>query len=256
MELDTVKYPHDKDGHFYNLIDEAVADTTAAYIKREAPDLSWVYLEYTDEMGHRHGNGPEMKDAILKLDKQIGKIWEAIRYRQKNYREEWVIYITTDHGRQQNGFDHGGQSQRERTTWIVTNAKNLNERFTKQQPAIVDIMPSIAAFLNLRIPMEERMEIDGVPLTGKISATDADAIVKKHELLVEWKPVEKKGNARIWLTTTNLFKSGGKDEYKLVATVPVAKGGVKINLKGMPSPFYKVVIEMPFNYLNRWVMRK
>ncbi len=29
-----------------------VADTAAAVIKRVAPDLSWVYLEYTDDMGH------------------------------------------------------------------------------------------------------------------------------------------------------------------------------------------------------------
>ena len=59
MELDTVKFPHDSEGYFYNLIDEAVVDTTAAVIKRMAPDLSWVYLEYTDEMGHRHGHGKE-----------------------------------------------------------------------------------------------------------------------------------------------------------------------------------------------------
>ena len=44
MELDTVHYPHDTAGYFYHLIDEAVTDTTAAYIKRVAPDLTWVYL--------------------------------------------------------------------------------------------------------------------------------------------------------------------------------------------------------------------
>jgi hypothetical protein len=47
MELDTIRYPQDTAGYFYHLIDEAVADTTVAYIKRVAPDLTWVYLEYT-----------------------------------------------------------------------------------------------------------------------------------------------------------------------------------------------------------------
>jgi predicted AlkP superfamily pyrophosphatase or phosphodiesterase len=56
LELDTVHYPHDTAGYFYHPIDEAVTDTAASYIKKLAPDLTWVYLEYTDEMGHRHGN--------------------------------------------------------------------------------------------------------------------------------------------------------------------------------------------------------
>ena len=59
-----------------------------------------------------------------------------------------------------------------------TNAKGLNERFKKQQPAIVDIMPSIASFLKVNIPRDKLMEVDGIPLTGKISATDAKAEVK------------------------------------------------------------------------------
>ena len=137
--------------------------------------LPGFILEYTDEMGHRHGNSKQLDDAVIIMDKQIQKIWEAIQYREKNFNEEWVIWITTDHGREDNGYHHGGQTQRERTTWIVTNAKELNERFKKQQPGIVDIMPSIASFLNINIPKDKLMEIDGIPLTGKISATDAKA---------------------------------------------------------------------------------
>src|SRR5215203_6116201 len=71
MELDTVRYPHDTAGYFYHLIDEAVADSTAACIKREAPDLTWVYLEYTDEMGHRHGDSKYLDDAVVKMDSQV-----------------------------------------------------------------------------------------------------------------------------------------------------------------------------------------
>ncbi len=108
MELDTIRYPHDTAGYFFYLIDEAVADTTAAYIKRVSPDLTWVYLEYTDEMGHRHGNSKYLDDAVEKLDDQVKRIWNAIQYREKNFNEEWVIYITTDHGREDNGYHHGG----------------------------------------------------------------------------------------------------------------------------------------------------
>ena len=256
MELDTIRYPQDTAGYFYHLIDEAVADTTAAYIKRVAPDLTWVYLEYTDEMGHRHGNGKQMDDAVIKIDKQIGKIWQAIQYREKNFNEEWQIWITTDHGREDNGYHHGGQSQRERTTWIVTNAKGLNERFKKQQPGIVDIMPSIAAFLKVSIPKDKLMEIDGASLIGKLSATDAKASIKNSSLEIKWNVINKEGKAKIWIATTNNFKAGGRDDYKLIAEGPVAGGKAIVDTKQYASDFYKIVIEMPYNFLNRWIQVK
>jgi predicted AlkP superfamily pyrophosphatase or phosphodiesterase len=256
LELDTIHYPHDTTGYFYYLIDEAVTDTAAAFIKREAPDLSWVYLEYTDEMGHRHGNSEQLDDAVKKMDSQLQRIWQAIQYREKNFNEEWVIYITTDHGRDSTGYNHGGQTERERTTWIITNAKELNEHFSKQQPAIVDIMPSIASFLNISIPREQLMEIDGISLTGKLSATNAEAGIINNAIEVKWNVLNKEGKARIWLSTTNQFKTGGKDNYQLMAEVPVADAAARINVKQIPSDFYKVVIEMPYNLLNRWVIIK
>jgi Uncharacterized proteins of the AP superfamily len=256
MELDTVHYPHDTAGYFYHLIDEAVTDTAAAYIRKVAPDLTWIYLEYTDEMGHRHGDSKQLDDAVVKMDNQLQRVWEAIQYRQKNFNEDWVIYITTDHGREASGYHHGGQSQRERTTWIATNAKGLNERFTKQQPAIVDIMPTIARFLNVSIPKDKLMEIDGIPLTGKLSITDATAKLVNGKIEIKWTAISKVGKAKIWLSTTNNFKTGGKDDYRMVMEVPVAKASAEIDIKEIPSDFYKIVIEAPHNFLNRWIIIK
>ena len=253
MELDTINFPHDTAGYFYHLIDEVVTDTTVSKIKEKAPDLTWVYLEYTDEMGHRHGNSSYLDNAVLLLDKQIQRIWSAIEYRQQNFKEEWELYITTDHGRDESGYNHGGQSKRERTTWIVTNAKGLNQRF-KEQPAIVDIMPSMARFLNIKIPREQLMEVDGISLTGKISATIANALLTKNKINVSWKAIDKTGNAKIWLSTTNSFKAGGRDKYQLMATVPVSAQKAIIDVKKYPSGFYKIVIEMPNNMLNRWIV--
>lgn len=255
LEKDTVKYPHDAVSKYIHLIDEAVTDTAAAVIKRNSPDLSWVYLEYTDDMSHRYGNSKQFDDAVIIMDKQIERIWQAIQYREKNFNEEWVIYITTDHGRDSSGYNHGGQSERERTTWVVTNAKELNERF-KKQPAIVDIMPSLASFLNVSIPKEKLMEIDGIPLTGKLSATDAQADLMNDVIEVKWNVINKKGKAKIWLATTNNFRTGGSDNYKLVYEVPVADGKAEIDIKQAPSDFYKIVIELPYNFLNRWVIVK
>ena len=69
--------------------------------------------------------------------------------------------ITTDHGRdEKTGKDHGGQTDRERTTWVVTNSDHLNERFANM-PAVVDILPSIANHMNLSMPTEIREQLDG-----------------------------------------------------------------------------------------------
>lgn len=256
LEKDTIKYPHDTLPNYIHQIDEAVVDTAAAVIRRIAPDLSWIYLQYTDEMGHKYGNSHQLDNGVKMMDKQMQRVWEAIQYRQQKFKEDWVIYITTDHGRGDNGYNHGGQSQRERTTWIITNAKGLNEKFRNQKGAIVDIMPSIAGFLGVSIPKAMKMEIDGVSLTGKLSAIDAEAVKVNDAIELKWKPLSKDGNAKIWLTATNNFKTRGEDEYKLVLEVPVGKGSATIDIKQTPSDFYKIVIEMPYNYLNRWVIVK
>lgn len=257
LELDTVNFPHDNETRYIHLIDERVTDTAAANIKRYGPDLSWVYLEYTDDMGHRYGDSKQFYDAIENMDTQIARIWQAIEYREKNFNEEWVIYITTDHGRDAViGKNHGGQSDRERSTWIFTNAKHLNDYFFKHQPGIVDIMPSLAFWLDINIPRDEKMEIDGVSLTGKLSGIKPQSSYSNGNIDVSWTAMDKRGMAKIWIATTNNFKTGGKDKYQLLATVPVTAGKASIDASKFPSDFYKVVIEMPYNLLNSWVIIK
>lgn len=255
LELDTARYPHDKQSKYINLIDEEVTTAAAKSIRTDAPDLSWVYLEFTDDMGHKHGDSPEFYAAIETMDKQVGKIWQAIKYRQAYFKEDWVIYITTDHGRDaKTGRGHGGQSDRERSTWIVTNTKNLNQYFKQNQPAIVDIMPSIASFMQISFSREQHFEIDGVPLTGKISAISPEAKLNNNSIEIAWKAIDKKGKAKIWLATTNNFETGGKDTYRLLKEVAVDTEKATIDVSKIPSQFYKVVIEMPHNTLNRWIV--
>lgn len=252
MELDTVRFPHDTAGYFYHVIDEVVTDSAAANIRRNAPDLSWVYLEYTDEMGHRHGNSKEMTDAVKMLDKQLGRLWAAIQYRQKHFNEDWQIWITTDHGREENGYHHGGQGDRERTTWIATNAKRLNSYFKTGNPGIVDIMPTMLKHLRLTVSRSVEFELDGIPLTGRLSAIHPEIAVKDSVLTISWTPELNEGEARIWVSTTNEFSRGGTDQYVQITSVPVSKGQASFDMKTMPSGFYKVVVEMGENVLGRW----
>ena len=255
LELDTISFPHDTLTNYMHLIDEAVVNNAASSIKANAPDLSWVYLEYTDDMGHRYGDSKQFYKAVEMMDDQIRRLWEAIEYRRKQFGEDWLLIITTDHGRDaKTGRNHRGQSDRERSGWIVTNAENLNQHFKKESASIVDIMPTIASFLNISIPREQLMEVDGISLTGEISAIEPRAKYEKGKIHIRWKAIEKEGKAKIWLATTNNFKSGGKDEYKLVAEVPLKKEEADIDFSKIPSRFYKIVIETPGNFMNRWIV--
>lgn len=256
LELDTVRFPHDKKKHYMHLIDEDVVTKASASIREQAPDLSWVYLEYTDDMGHMFGDSEEFYKAIGYMDNQMGKLWDAIEYRRKNFNEDWVIYITTDHGRDaKTGKHHGGQSDRERSTWIVTSAAQLNPYFKSGKAGVVDIMPSIARFLNVQFPREQAMEVDGISITGPLSASNLKAVIEGDKINLNWNVLDKKGQAKIWISTTNQFKTGGRDAYTEVKTVKVADGKAVIERPAGENAVLKIVLETPNNFLNTWIVK-
>lgn len=255
-ELDTVQFPHDKLANYIHLIDERVTRDAVRGIKENAPDLSWVYLEYTDDMGHRYGDSPELTAALNKLDNQIGKLYDAILYRTKNFKEDWLFFITTDHGRnEKDGKGHGGQSFRQRSTWIVSN-KKLNNYANLSYPAIVDIMPSLANFLSVKILTPFKYEIDGIPLIGQVSVAAPDLNVFQNTMDISWQNYNEEGNVKIWLATKNDFKEGGQDKYILLKEVPVSQKHTVVDISNYPSSFYKVVIEGKYNSVNKWFIKE
>ncbi len=161
FENDKARFPHDRASNYIREIDTLVAARAATYIRQEGPDLTWVYLQYTDDVGHRYGDGAEQQAALQLTDGLVGQIWAAVQERQTRLGEDWLVVITTDHGRDaKNGKGHGGQSERERTTWIATNGARLADHFG-ESTAIVDIVPSIAAHMGLVIPPEIQDQLDG-----------------------------------------------------------------------------------------------
>jgi len=254
FELDTVQFPHDEDRDFIRQIDEHVVQEAARYLREEAPNLSWVYLEYTDDMGHRYGDGKRMNQAVKLADEQVGKILQAIQQREQQTDEEWLIIITTDHGRDaETGKNHGGQSERERTTWITTNAQDLNNYFHQHQPAITDIMPTLADFLDIKIPREQGREIDGVSLIGSVSVINPEVQRKGDKIAVSWQALQKEGEVKIWLSNTNHFHSSGStDEYVLVGKVDLQHEHFEFE-PNEPSSWHKIVIEGPHNSVNQWI---
>lgn len=254
FELETITYPHDEDKRYFLNIDNLVSYEAAYFLKTSGPDLSWVYLEYTDDIAHRFGDGPEMDRAVQIADEQVGRIWEAIDYRSKKLKEDWLIFITTDHGRTlEDGKDHGGQSDREREIWMVTNAGNLNSYFQNEKPAMVDIMPTIARFMNLEIPQEQEIELDGVPLIGPISITQADLSETETEIILTWKPMEAEGKVEISMSEDNKFKTTSEpDSYVLLGEAEVSSGEYRIQKNLVPGDWEKFVLKGKYNHLGIW----
>jgi predicted AlkP superfamily pyrophosphatase or phosphodiesterase len=161
FELDVERFPHDLMSNYIRDIDELVSNEAARYIKSQGPDLSWVYLQHTDDIGHRFGDSDKQIAAVKLMDTRVGVIWAAVNQRQQMFPEDWLVIVTTDHGRDgKTGRHHGGQTERERTTWIATNSRKLNKNFANS-PGIVDILPSIVTYLGLSIPTKIREELDG-----------------------------------------------------------------------------------------------
>ncbi|MEJ1241797.1 alkaline phosphatase family protein [Chryseolinea sp. T2] len=259
-ELDTVRFPNRKGSKYISDIDDLVTEEAAKTIETKAPDLSWVYLEFTDDMGHAYGDSPQFYDAIKAADARIGKIWKAVQAREKQYGEEWLVVITTDHGRTAiDGKGHGGQSDRERTTWIVTNAKNTNAHF-KSLPGATDIAPTILRHLNITIKDEVKAEMDGIPFIGKVAVDNFQATRKGSDINLTWTKVAgASGKADIYVTSGNNFKTGGKDEYRKVASVDIQSEAATFKL---PAPtagsadnrIQKVVLKTADNWCNTWVV--
>lgn len=252
-ELDTTSYPHDKERAYIHHIDEKVVADAAASIVSEGPDLSWVYLEYTDDMGHRWGDGPQMEQAINYLDQQVAKLYAAIEARSRSHAEDWLLVITTDHGRDSaTGKHHGGQSNRERTTWIISN-KKMDNAYTRQHtPGIVDIYSTLARHLRITLPETVAYELDGVPLFGPVSVAAATALVRNDSLVVSWRNLDAPGKVRIWWSAEDNYRKGSKDVYRMLAEVAPGRSSF-----AMPMPpangYGKIVVEGVHNSVSCWV---
>ena len=253
-DLDEKNFPHkEKDLHVFDY-DERVSREAEKCIKENAPDLSWVYLWYTDDASHMYGNGSYFDEYIMKAGEQIDRVWKAIQYRQKNFGEDWMIVVTTDHGRTVNGHGHGGQSARERATWIATNQK-VNKRFKDGQASMVDINPTICEFLGMEVPQQVAWERDGIPFIGKTQVSDLNVSTYDREVILTWKAADKSARVSVYASPQNDYKTTGKEVWKHLADLKAGEEEFRYDLDMIgDSKLYKFVVVGEHESLNRWLV--
>ncbi|MBM7791329.1 alkaline phosphatase family protein [Tenggerimyces flavus] len=153
---DEVSVRHD----FSEAVDWAEADRAA--VDRATPllagdvDLAFVYLGQVDEVGHASGAASaEYAAAVESADANVARVIAAVEARPEYADEEWLVVITTDHGHTPVG-GHGGQSDDERSTFVLTYGASVA---AEARIELVDIAPTMLSHLGVAI--DERWELDG-----------------------------------------------------------------------------------------------
>ena len=168
FEVDPAFAPDLDDVDRIQTIDLHVTTIAAKSLVEVAPDLSWVYLQHTDDIGHRDGDGPSMDRAVRWIDARVLELYSAVKAREQQAPDEdWLVIVTTDHGRKSSdGKSHGGQSERERTIWIASNTPRMVSP-AERGAAIVDIYPTIVAHMRFDVPDEVAAQLEGQSLLSK-----------------------------------------------------------------------------------------
>ena len=169
--------------------DGEVAARAVLHLAEADPDAMFVYLGNPDETSHRTGSiGTEYRDAIALADQHVGMLIDAVRVRPGFAGEDWLVLISTDHGRREDG-GHGGDSPEEMTIFILASGlgaggsggagdpgdpggaagRSGTSTATVDWPApgpanIVDIAATALAHLGFEI--DPAWGLDGRPLSG------------------------------------------------------------------------------------------
>ncbi len=126
------------------------------------PSALFVYLGNPDEVSHETGAiGEEYRGAIALADSHVGRLVAAVRQRPTYSREDWLILVSTDHGRLADG-DHGGDSDEERTIFFIASGPSILKGAPDRQVGIVDV--AATALAHLGIALDPSWQLDGRPV--------------------------------------------------------------------------------------------
>ena len=99
--------------------DSTVASRAAQHLAVADVNAAFVYLGNPDETSHRTGSiGAEYREAIALSDRHVGWLIEALQTRPTYGEEDWLLLISTDHGRREDG-GHGGDSPEEMEIFVL-----------------------------------------------------------------------------------------------------------------------------------------
>jgi predicted AlkP superfamily pyrophosphatase or phosphodiesterase len=143
----------------YGRADSLSVDAAVDRLETEDIDAAFVYINDADEVAHVTSTyAPEYKTAIEVADVLVGQLVAAIQARPGYADEDWLILVSTDHGRTDEG-GHGGDSDKERTIFFLANGPSVVREPIETAPNIVDI--AVTALTHLGVEIDPAWNLDG-----------------------------------------------------------------------------------------------
>ena len=123
--------------HGWENANNRLTDAAIGYINGNMPELTFLYLGYTDEAGHAHGWMSEQYMYSLENSwENIARIMEAIP-------KDYAVIITADHGG--HDYTHGTDKPEDMTIPLVFAGAEREMIGNLENVTIMDIAPTIAA---------------------------------------------------------------------------------------------------------------
>jgi predicted AlkP superfamily pyrophosphatase or phosphodiesterase len=142
--------------------DTRATSLTVEHLSAADPDALFVYLGNPDEASHQAGSiGAEYREAIALADEHVGRMIAAVQARPTFPAENWLVLVSTDHGRRADG-GHGGDSPVEMTTFILTSGPGAAVGAIDGETFIVDV--AVTALTHLGIEIDPAWGLDGRPV--------------------------------------------------------------------------------------------
>ncbi|MDH3296912.1 MAG: alkaline phosphatase family protein [Gemmatimonadota bacterium] len=142
--------------------DELGVRAAAAALRDADPDAVFVYLGNPDEMSHQAWSiGRRYREAIALSDAHVGQLVDAVTGRSSYADEDWLILISTDHGRLATG-QHGGEAPEETTIFVLAHGPSVLPGTIAGTPQIVDV--AVTALAHMGVKIDAAWGLDGRPV--------------------------------------------------------------------------------------------
>lgn len=176
------------------LPDDRVVERALEILDTTPADFTFIQLDEPDQVGHEEGYNERYQHALRKADNEIGRLLDKVDQRRRLFpKEDWLVIVSTDHGRDYWGKGHGSASQQEKTIFIAS-SKPLNQELNELSipaempgpdnlyglPAQTSVAPTILRHMGLRLQPE--WLLDGTPLLGDTGVRKARADESKARL--------------------------------------------------------------------------
>ncbi|MBT8462267.1 MAG: alkaline phosphatase family protein [Gemmatimonadetes bacterium] len=157
-EID-VKITFDGEADGYRLADSLSVETAVRELRDTQVDAAFIYLGDIDVVAHEtNSRSPQYKAAIEWADTRVGILLQALRERPTYDREDWLILMSTDHGRNDAG-GHGGNSPSETTIFFLASGPSVEPGTTDCPPEIVDV--AVTALAHMGLGPDPAWNLDG-----------------------------------------------------------------------------------------------